>query len=372
LDATATASELVYVVDDDALVRASVAEMLRRVGVPCQTFASAEQACASLTVGPMLAFVDLHLPGQGGDAFCQSLRQDDRFWDVPVVMITGMGRQDAVGRCFVAGADDYLLKPLSESQVLSKVTAVRAGQGVVVPRPLLEKRVLVATAHALFGTMIRRLLAKSGYQVSMASSLAEVDLALGAAGAPLSMALLDLEMPQAAALVAKIQGLLPPVPMIAVARSVATAQLPPELAVLAPYDVESEFEHLVRRVNKLLMGSTRSDRRTSPRIPFHSVVEFRLYGGEDWLAGYSFDLSETGVYVRTLTPLPASKPVEVSFRLSPAGEALTARGLVVWSNPFGPRTVFSYPYGMGVTFSDFPVAEWTKVREFIQSQKTPG
>jgi len=76
--------------------------------------------------------------------------------------------------------------------------------------------------------------------------------------------------------------------------------------------------------------------------------------------------------VRTLTPLPASKPVEVSFRLSPTGEALTARGLVVWSNPFGPRTVFSYPYGMGVTFSDFPVAEWTKVREFIQSQKTPG
>ena len=103
---------------------------------------------------------------------------------------------------------------------------------------------------------------------------------------------------------------------------------------------------------------------------FHTIVQFRLYGVDEWLLGFSFDLSETGVYVRTLTPLPSSKPVEVSFQLAEGTEALTARGLVVWSNPFGPRTVFSYPYGMGITFSEFPVAEWTKLREFIQSQKS--
>jgi uncharacterized protein (TIGR02266 family) len=122
-------------------------------------------------------------------------------------------------------------------------------------------------------------------------------------------------------------------------------------------------------VNKLLVGSSRSDRRAAQRVSFHSVVQFRSWGEDEWLAGYSFDLSETGVYVRTLTPLAASRPVEVTFRLEPGADPLMARGLVVWSNPYGPRTVFSYPYGMGVTFSDFPVNEWSRLREFIKARK---
>ncbi len=353
----------VLVVDDDRLVRAMLGDILKRAGAPFVGADSAEAARPFLERKPRAVFLDLNLPGQQGDTFCHSLRLDPTTWDIPVVMMTASDRRDSVRRCFVAGADDFLVKPLLEGQVLSKLAALASP--VAPPATVrLGRRVVVASTKHFFTAMVTRLLEKAGFQVTPADSHAAGTTALGA-GDPAAVVVVDLDLPHAQELVA-LAKTQPGLHVVAVAERAATLN-----SDLLPFDVETELEHLIRRVNKLLAGSIRPDRRASQRIPFHTVVQFRLFGeGEEaWLAGYSFDLSETGVYVRTLTPLPTSKPIEISFALHEGAEQFTARGLVVWSNPFGPRTVYTYPYGMGVTFSEFPVAEWTQLREYIQVQK---
>ena len=99
------------------------------------------------------------------------------------------------------------------------------------------------------------------------------------------------------------------------------------------------------------------NRRAAPRVPFHTLVEFRLWGDEVWLTGFSFDLSETGVFVRTLAPLLANKPVEVRFRLTDEGEALTsARAGGAQQRLRGAHRVL-LPLRHGGDLLQFPVAE---------------
>ncbi|MBI5545773.1 MAG: response regulator [Deltaproteobacteria bacterium] len=359
----------ILVVDDDRLVCEILAEVLEGAGARAAIAGSAEQAAELLACKPLMAFVDLNLPGEQGDVFCRTVRLHPERWDLPVVMMTGADTDESVRRCFMAGADDYLVKPLLERHVLAKVAAVRSSAGEAAPQPSRHKRVLIVTERNYFGTVVSRLLQQSGFESSVATQLTQLTSAGGEG--PIRLAIVDLDAPAASEVVGRLRAEAPPIPIVAVTSRPLSA-LPAQLAALAPYDLETELEHLVRRVNKVLIGSGRSDRRSAPRIPFHSVVQFRLWGEEEWRAGGSFDLSETGLYVRTLTPMQASKPVEITFSLGRAAAPLTVKGLVVWSNSFGPRTVFSYPYGMGVTFSDFPVAEWTKLREFIQARRAEG
>lgn len=359
----------VLVVDDDQLVRSFLGDTLQAAGVRVRAVGTAELAVEALSERPVLAFVDLNLPGVQGDAFCKSVRLHTDRWDLPVVMVTGEDGNDAIRRSFVAGADDYVVKPLTERQVRSKLEAVLAGAGERAQAPSLSKRVLLLTDKLFFGTVIGRLLDKAGYGSCAATNLQEAQ-AIASVG-PIALAVVDLDLPGAPALVEWLRASAPPALLLTVASAPAAGKLPKALAELEPYDVETELEHLVRRINKMLSGAIRPERRTAPRIPFHAEVRFRLLGTSDeWWAGGSFDLSETGIYVRTLNPMPSSKPIEIRFRLPGEADAMQVAGLVVWSNPFGPRSVLTYPYGMGVTFSDFPVAQWTRLRDHIQQQKT--
>lgn len=361
-------SRPVLVVDGDALARAAMSDLLLRASVEPLVVESAERAAEALARRPALAFVDLRLPGKPGDELCRALRLDPVHWDLPVVMLTASDAQADVHRCFLAGADDWATKPLDERLILDKVQAVVGAGPLAGPAPAQGKWILLASDKEFFSLTVGRLLEKAGYHVARCTSVRDAEARL--AEAPMAVAIVDLDLFRSEGLLERLRGGTPP-PQIVTVAGRPTA-LPARLAELAPFDVESEVEHLVRRVNRLLAGVTRAERRAAVRIPFHAVLRFRLWGEEAWRSGYSFDLSETGVYVRTLTPLPASKPIEVCFQLEDAGEPLTARGLVVWSNPFGPRSVFSYPYGMGIAFSEFPVAEWTQLRSFIQSKKLPG
>lgn len=361
--------DVVLVVDDDKLVRTFLTDALSPANARVVAVESAEKAVDVLPEKPLLAFVDLNLPGEQGDAFCKSVRLHTDRWDLPVVMVTAEQGPLAIRRAFVSGADDYVVKPLTEKQILAKLEAVRAGQGTRETVPPRAKRVMLCTQKAFFGTLITRLLDKAGFDCCLTTSLAEAQAVT--AVSQVALAVVDLDMATAHFLVEWMQGHVPPIPIAAVVTRTKDVKLPKPLSDLEPYDVETETEHLVRRINKVLSGAVRAERRGAPRIPFHAEVNFRLLGTSDeWTAGGSFDLSETGIYVRTLNPMPASKPVEIRFRLPGDPAWMAVGGVVVWSNPFGPRSVLTYPYGMGVTFSDFPVAQWTRLREFIQQQKT--
>lgn len=87
-------------------------------------------------------------------------------------------------------------------------------------------------------------------------------------------------------------------------------------------------------------------RPPDPRIPVEVRVDY-----ESVLSGRSVNMSKSGVFVRTGTPLPVNRLLGLRFRLPGLSEEFRIRGKVVWSNPRPGKT---YPQGMGIHFLELP------------------
>jgi FixJ family two-component response regulator len=117
------AKPLISVVDDDHSVRESLARLIRSVGFGVQVFGSAEEF---LSAGhgrqADCLILDIRMPGMSGLELQRELSRSNR--ELPVIFITAHGSDDEVRRrALVAGAVDYLLKPLKEEEVLKAIEA---------------------------------------------------------------------------------------------------------------------------------------------------------------------------------------------------------------------------------------------------------
>jgi two-component system response regulator AtoC len=100
----------VLIVEDEAYVRDSLAEMLRARGYDVDTASSPQGAVGSLERAPVdVVLSDLKMPGGGG---LELLRLVRAAWaELPVVILTGYGNIASAVDCLRAGASDYVLKP---------------------------------------------------------------------------------------------------------------------------------------------------------------------------------------------------------------------------------------------------------------------
>ena len=113
---------IVFVVDDDPSMRATLADVMRSVGIEVQTFQSAKDFLGSkLPDAPGCLVLDVRLPGQSGLDFQRSLA--DFGVDLPVVFITGHGDVPMSVRAMKAGAVDFLTKPFRDQDLLDAVHA---------------------------------------------------------------------------------------------------------------------------------------------------------------------------------------------------------------------------------------------------------
>jgi RNA polymerase sigma factor (sigma-70 family) len=104
---------VVYVVDDDAAVRDSLALLLSLRGYRTAVFASAEDFLAGLAQDAFgCIFADLRMPGMSGLDLMDALAR--RGIAMPVVIITGHGDVEAARRAFKADAVDFLEKPFDD------------------------------------------------------------------------------------------------------------------------------------------------------------------------------------------------------------------------------------------------------------------
>lgn len=70
---------------------------------------------------PDLILLDIMLPGLKGDQFLKLIRSDDKFAQLPVIIISAKSSEDDIVRLLEAGADDYLTKPFSMKVLLAKI-----------------------------------------------------------------------------------------------------------------------------------------------------------------------------------------------------------------------------------------------------------
>lgn len=119
------------VVDDEPAVRRSLVRMLQAQGFHCLEAGSGRDALRLLQDQGEVPLVisDLRMPELDGVGFLEAVRR--RYPDTSVIMLTGMGETTTAVDCLHLGAADFLLKPISMSELQARVSRA------------LEKRALV-------------------------------------------------------------------------------------------------------------------------------------------------------------------------------------------------------------------------------------
>jgi FixJ family two-component response regulator len=110
----------VFVIDDDAQVRAAIQGMLKSVGLRSETFGTPQQFLrGKRTDGPSCLVLDVRLPGVNGLDFQRELA--DAGVRIPVIFITGHGDIPMTVRAMKSGAVEFLTKPFRDQDLLDAI-----------------------------------------------------------------------------------------------------------------------------------------------------------------------------------------------------------------------------------------------------------
>lgn len=118
-------NEKILIVDDEAAIREMISIALDLAGYECLEAEDALQA-HHLVVDerPALILLDWMLPGMSGIELARRLKRDENTSEIPIIMLTARGEEDNKIQGLDAGADDYITKPFSTRELVSRIKAV--------------------------------------------------------------------------------------------------------------------------------------------------------------------------------------------------------------------------------------------------------
>lgn len=118
-------SARITVVEDEEALGALLEYNLTREGYQVRLCADGDEAVLSLDEeAPDLMILDWMLPGVSGIEICRRARARAELGDLPIIMLTARGEEEDRIRGLDTGADDYLTKPFSMTELLARVRAV--------------------------------------------------------------------------------------------------------------------------------------------------------------------------------------------------------------------------------------------------------
>ena len=120
----------VVIADDDPDIRDLVTFKMRSAGYDVDAFADGEAALAAvLDDVPDLVLLDVMMPKMTGTEVCAALRRNEATARVPVILLTARSQELDVEHGFDVGADDYIVKPFSPRELVSRARAAMGRSG---------------------------------------------------------------------------------------------------------------------------------------------------------------------------------------------------------------------------------------------------
>ena len=114
----------VLVVEDDPDVASVLTYILREEGIKVINAGNGQDAIeTTLRERPDLILLDIMLPIMDGYAVCHTIRSHPAIRSTPIILLTGLSDEADTVRGFQAGANDYIIKPFSLSQVRARTRA---------------------------------------------------------------------------------------------------------------------------------------------------------------------------------------------------------------------------------------------------------
>lgn len=117
--------ELVYIVEDDLSIKEIETIALKNSNYDVEAFTCAADFFAALHERvPQLVLLDIMLPDNDGYAITRTLRSNPQTAHIPIIMLTAKTAEIDMIRGLDNGADDYICKPFSVMELLSRMRAV--------------------------------------------------------------------------------------------------------------------------------------------------------------------------------------------------------------------------------------------------------
>ena len=141
----------VLVVEDEASIREMVALNLKMAGWEVVEAPSAESALELMHHGEECdaALLDIMLPGMDGLSLCETIRRENN--EIGIIIVSAKGQESDKIRGLSIGADDYITKPFSVSELVARLEALtrRIKRGGVPAKPAEEQEQLISGPFVL-------------------------------------------------------------------------------------------------------------------------------------------------------------------------------------------------------------------------------
>ncbi len=114
----------ILVVDDDAISRKILAQLLASAGHDCRECEDGAKALQLIHAKPpSLLLLDFDMPGLNGAEVLRRLRSDadPAVAQIPTIMLTGHGSEESEVSCLQAGADDFVTKPINAAVLRARI-----------------------------------------------------------------------------------------------------------------------------------------------------------------------------------------------------------------------------------------------------------
>jgi sigma-B regulation protein RsbU (phosphoserine phosphatase) len=114
----------ILVVDDDAMSRKILTQLLTSAGYQCDQCEDGAKALEKIHASPpSLLLLDFDMPGLNGAEVLERLRSDNdpAIAQIPAIMLTGHGSEASEVRCLQAGANDFVTKPINDAVLRARI-----------------------------------------------------------------------------------------------------------------------------------------------------------------------------------------------------------------------------------------------------------
>lgn len=116
---------VIYILEDDDNIREMVAYALTSAEFSVSEFSESKAFFESLaSTVPSLLLLDIMLPGEDGISVLKKMKQSEKLKKIPLIMLTAKGAEIDRIKGLDLGADDYIIKPFSVMEVISRIKAV--------------------------------------------------------------------------------------------------------------------------------------------------------------------------------------------------------------------------------------------------------
>lgn len=123
---------MIYCIEDDNNVRDLVLYALKNNNMECRGFENATAFFTALHDQlPDLILLDIMLPGVDGYSVLRRLKNSDSTMDIPVIILSAKSQEFDRIYGLDAGADDYIVKPFSVLEMISRIKAVLRRVGTI-------------------------------------------------------------------------------------------------------------------------------------------------------------------------------------------------------------------------------------------------